>query len=66
MRPYLEKKLSQKRAGGVAQGISPEFKPQCGKKRKQKPNKQNKTIRRGTCTKILALACHVMPHYVMK
>jgi hypothetical protein len=30
MKPYLEKrkKKSQKRAGGVAQGVGPEFKPQ--------------------------------------
>jgi hypothetical protein len=28
MRPYLEKNPSQKRAGGVAQGVGPEFKPQ--------------------------------------
>jgi hypothetical protein len=27
VRPYPEKNLSQKRAGGVAQGIGPEFKP---------------------------------------
>jgi hypothetical protein len=31
MRPYLEKNPSQKRAGGVAQGVDPEFKPQCHK-----------------------------------
>jgi hypothetical protein len=30
------KTTSQKRAGGVAQGIGPEFKPQCCKKRKKK------------------------------
>jgi hypothetical protein len=28
-RSYLEKNPSQKRAGGVAQGVGPEFKPQC-------------------------------------
>jgi hypothetical protein len=32
----LAKTLSQKRAGGVAQGIGPEFKPQYCKKTKQK------------------------------
>jgi hypothetical protein len=26
VRPYLEKKPSQKRAGGMAQGVGPEFK----------------------------------------
>jgi hypothetical protein len=34
MRPYLEKNTLQKRAGEVAQGISPEFKPQYQKKKK--------------------------------
>jgi hypothetical protein len=29
------KNPSQKRAGGVAQGVSPEFKPQCHKKKKK-------------------------------
>jgi hypothetical protein len=28
MKPYLEENPSQKRAGGVAQGEGPEFKPQ--------------------------------------
>jgi hypothetical protein len=28
MRTYLEKKQSKKRAGGMAQGVGPEFKPQ--------------------------------------
>jgi hypothetical protein len=32
MRCYLEKYPTQKRAGGVAQGVSPEFKPQYCKK----------------------------------
>jgi hypothetical protein len=37
VRPYLEKKnLSQKRAGKVAQGVGPEFKPQYHKKKKKK------------------------------
>jgi hypothetical protein len=36
LRPYLEKKLSQKRAGGLAQGIGPELKPQYHKTNKQK------------------------------
>jgi hypothetical protein len=34
VRPYLEKKKSQKRAGEVAQGVGPEFKPQYCKKMK--------------------------------
>jgi hypothetical protein len=36
MRPYLEKKaLHKKRAGGVAQGVGPEFKPQYCKRKKR-------------------------------
>jgi hypothetical protein len=34
------KKLSRKRAGGVAQGVNPEFKPQYCKKPKTKPVRQ--------------------------
>jgi hypothetical protein len=34
MRPYLEKAPTQERAGGVAQGLGPEFKLQYCKKRK--------------------------------
>jgi hypothetical protein len=34
MKPYLEKSASQKRAGGVAQGVGPKFKPQYCKKKK--------------------------------
>jgi hypothetical protein len=33
--PYLKKNLSQKSAGGVAQGKGPEFKPQYCKKKKK-------------------------------
>jgi hypothetical protein len=36
MRSYLEKKIHQKRAGVVAQGEDPEFKPQYCKKKKKK------------------------------
>jgi hypothetical protein len=32
MRPYLEKNLYKNRAGGVSQGVGPEFKPQYCKK----------------------------------
>jgi hypothetical protein len=38
MRPYFKKTHYKKRAGGVAQGVGPEFKPQY-----HKINKQNKT-----------------------
>jgi hypothetical protein len=44
MRPYLEKNLTQKRSGGVAQDIGPEFKPQFHKKEKKKILKTNNTI----------------------
>jgi hypothetical protein len=39
LRPYLKKKKKnplQKRAGGVAQGVGPEFKPSTDKKKKTK------------------------------
>jgi hypothetical protein len=35
VRPYLEKNPLQKRAGGLAQGVGPKFKPQYHKKRKK-------------------------------
>jgi hypothetical protein len=41
-RPYLEKTLHKNRAGGVAQGVGPEFKPQYHKTNKQ----TNKTLRK--------------------
>jgi hypothetical protein len=37
-RPYLEKNHHKKRAGGVAQGVGSEFKPQYHKKKKKKKN----------------------------
>jgi hypothetical protein len=43
LRPYLEKKPSQKRAGGVAQSVVPEFKPQYSKKKKRKEKKKTGT-----------------------
>jgi hypothetical protein len=36
MRPYLENTHHKKRAGGAAQGVDPEFKPQCPQKHKEK------------------------------
>jgi hypothetical protein len=37
MRPYVKGNPSQKRTGGVAQSVGPEFKPQyCKKKKKEK------------------------------
>jgi hypothetical protein len=36
MRPYLENTIMKKRAGGVAQGVGPEFKSQYSKKKKKK------------------------------
>jgi hypothetical protein len=35
MRTYLKENPSQKRAGGMAQGVGPEFKPQYWKKKKK-------------------------------
>jgi hypothetical protein len=34
--PYLEKNPSEKRAGGVVQGVDPEFKPQYREKTKKR------------------------------
>jgi hypothetical protein len=39
MRSYLKKPFT-KRAGGVAQGVGPEFKPQYHKKKKKKKRKK--------------------------
>jgi hypothetical protein len=36
VRPYLKKKHTQERAGGVVQGVGLEFKPQYQKKKKKK------------------------------
>jgi hypothetical protein len=40
VRPYLRKKKnpSQEKAGGLAQGVGPEFKPQYHKKKKKEGN----------------------------
>jgi hypothetical protein len=38
VRPYLEKILHRKRAGGMAQDVGPEFKPQCWEEKKKKKN----------------------------
>jgi hypothetical protein len=35
VRPYLEKHLHKKRAGGVAEGVGPEFKPQYPQQKKK-------------------------------
>jgi hypothetical protein len=41
MRPYLEKTLHKIEAGGMTQGVDPEFKPQyCKKKKKCIPQPQ--------------------------
>jgi hypothetical protein len=39
VRPYLEKNPSQKRAGGVAQDVGPEFKPWYCQKKKKNPKR---------------------------
>jgi hypothetical protein len=38
--PISKKKPTQKRAGGVAQGVDPEFKPQYYKKKKKERKKR--------------------------
>jgi hypothetical protein len=44
MSPYLKNPL-QKRAGGVAQGVDPEFKLQHQKKKKKKKNHHHKNLK---------------------
>jgi hypothetical protein len=36
VRPYLKNNPSQKRVGGVVQGVKPEFKPQYRKKKEKR------------------------------
>jgi hypothetical protein len=55
MRPYLKKHQPKKMAGGLAQGVGPEFQPQCCKKKKKKrkstistKNKDNQSENRQT------------------
>jgi hypothetical protein len=43
-RPYLRKTLHKKRAGGVAQGVGPEFKFQYHRKRKKKKKNAKKAV----------------------
>jgi hypothetical protein len=51
LRPYLEKILHKKRAGGVAQGVvDPEFKPQYCKKKKKKDEDEGAMFHRGCGT----------------
>jgi hypothetical protein len=40
MKPYHDKILHKKKAGGVAQGVGPEFKPQCHKKEEEEEEKE--------------------------
>jgi hypothetical protein len=42
VRPCLTKPFTKKRAGGVAQGVSPEFKPQYRKKKKKNPERSQR------------------------
>jgi hypothetical protein len=46
MRPYLKKNPSQERAGGVAQGVGPDFKPQCHQQKKKEKRKEGRGRRR--------------------
>jgi hypothetical protein len=61
MRPYLKKEPSQKRAGGVAQVVRPEFKPPVSQKKKttKKPEMCFLTVpeasRSGSSTSILGV-----------
>jgi hypothetical protein len=58
VRPYLEKIHHNKRAGGAAQGVDPEFKPQYHKKKKKKGKSFKKVcwLRcKGTCSTLLTV-----------
>jgi hypothetical protein len=57
MRPYLEKTLHKKRAGGVVQGVDPEFKHK--KKEKRKPTCL--TSRLGSPVYLTTDIAHVQP-----
>jgi hypothetical protein len=63
MRPYLKKTLHKKRAGGVAKGVGPEFKPQYQKnKNKKKEKKKNNPVEytRSSChTRVVSRSCTV-------
>jgi hypothetical protein len=53
LRPYLEKNPSQNRAGGVAQGVGPKFKPQFTKNKiKNKRVEGRKKSNRGSELKV--------------
>jgi hypothetical protein len=49
LRPYLKKTLHKNRAGGVAQGEDPEFKPQYHKKKKKSKTKKTEFILNCVC-----------------
>jgi hypothetical protein len=40
----ISKNLSQKRAGGMAQGVGPEFKPQYHQKKKKKKSRERNVL----------------------
>jgi hypothetical protein len=42
--PILKKKITKKSAGGVAQGIGPEFKPQYSKEKKKKKDASDSLV----------------------
>jgi hypothetical protein len=44
VKPYFENTCHKNRAGGVAQGVGPEFKPQNSQKKKKKNPKQIKDL----------------------
>jgi hypothetical protein len=58
VRPYLAKTQHKKRAGGVAQGEGPKFKPQYSKKKKKKSVQRARKARRAT-----GVATQSSPHF---
>jgi hypothetical protein len=54
-RPYLEKTLHKNRAGGVAESVGPEFKPQHRKKKKAAEEEKLALPPDNTCATMLPL-----------
>jgi hypothetical protein len=63
MRPYLEKPIT-KTAGGVAQGVGPEFKPQYHAKKKKK--KRAKSVKQNSRAPDPSVGCSpsTFPHFL--
>jgi hypothetical protein len=52
-RPYLKTILHKKRAGGVTQGVDPEFKPQYQKKKNKKPKNPTSSMKKSNSSSLI-------------